>query len=180
MTWPWNARPTPTERLRSSNGGMEVVNARKAAERLEAATAVAACCLLALNIADILLGVFARYLLKSSLAWTEEVARYSLVWFVMIGASCAFRHGDHMAIDFLVPRFPAPLKRLAGFLRLAISLFVLAFLVWFGSKNVAGLWGMQTMALGIPKAIVLMAVPAGMGLLLAQHLLWILYRERKD
>lgn len=156
------------------------MDARKAAERLETVTAVAACLLLAVNIADILLGVFARYLLRSSLAWTEEVARYTLVWFVMIGASCAFRHGDHMAIDFLVPRFPAPLRRLSGMLRFAIALFVLAFLVFYGAKNVAGLWEMRTMALGIPKAIVLMAVPAGMGLLLAQHLLWILYRERED
>jgi len=156
------------------------MDARKAAERLEVITAVAACSLLAVNIADILLGVFARYLLKSSLAWTEEVARYTLVWFVMLGASCAFRHGDHMAIDFLVPRFPTPLRRLAGFLRLCIALFVLAFLVWYGAQNVSGLWEMRTMALGIPKAIVLMAVPAGMGLLLAQHLLWIFYRGRED
>lgn len=156
------------------------MDARKAAERLETVTAVAACSLLAVNIADILLGVFARYLLKSSLAWTEEVARYTLVWFVMVGASCAFRHGDHMAIDFLVPRFPALLRRLANILRLCIALFVLAFLVWYGAKNVSGLWEMRTMALGIPKAIVLMAVPAGMGLLLAQHLLWILYREREE
>jgi len=156
------------------------MDARKAAERLETITAVAACSLLAVNIADILLGVFARYLLKSSLAWTEEVARYTLVWFVMIGASCAFRHGDHMAIDFLVPRFPAPLRRLAGFLRLCVALFVLSFLIWYGAQNVSGLWEMRTMALGIPKAIVLMAVPAGMGLLLAQHLLWILYREREE
>jgi TRAP-type C4-dicarboxylate transport system permease small subunit len=156
------------------------MDARKAAERLETVTAVAVCSLLAVNIADILLGVFARYLLKSSLAWTEEVARYTLVWFVMVGASCAFRHGDHMAIDFLVPSFPVPLRRLAGVLRFAIALFVLVFLVFYGAKNVSGLWEMRTMALGIPKAIVLMAVPAGMGLLLAQHLLWILYREREE
>jgi TRAP-type C4-dicarboxylate transport system permease small subunit len=65
-------------------------------------------------------------------------------------------------------------------LRFAIALFVLVFLVFYGAKNVSGLWEMRTMALGIPKAIVLMAVPAGMGLLLAQHLLWILYREREE
>jgi TRAP-type C4-dicarboxylate transport system permease small subunit len=85
-----------------------------------------------------------------------------------------------MAIDFLVPHFPTPLRRLAGLLRLCIALFVLAFLVWYGTQNVSGLWEMRTMALGIPKAIVLMAVPAGMGLLLAQHLLWIFYQGRED
>ncbi len=85
-----------------------------------------------------------------------------------------------MAIDFLVPRFPPFLRRLSGVLRFALALFVLSFLVFYGAKNVSGLWEMRTMALGIPKAIVLMAVPAGMGLLLAEHLLWILYRERED
>ncbi len=159
---------------------MATFDARKTADRLERITAIAACCLLAVNIADILLGVFARYLFKSSLAWTEEVARYTLVWFVMVGASCAFRHGDHMSIDFVVPRLPGPLKLLAGFLRLCVSVFVLAFLVWYGAKNVSGLWEMRTMALGIPKAVVLMAVPAGMGLLLVQHILWILYRGKES
>lgn len=33
----------------------------------------------------------ARYVLASPPAWTEELARYAMVWCGMLGASCAFR-----------------------------------------------------------------------------------------
>lgn len=35
--------------------------------------------------------VFARYLLSQPPAWTEELARFSMVWGGLLGASCAFR-----------------------------------------------------------------------------------------
>lgn len=35
--------------------------------------------------------VFARYILSQPPAWTEELARYSMVWAGLLGASCAFR-----------------------------------------------------------------------------------------
>ena len=35
--------------------------------------------------------VFARYILSQPPAWTEELARFSMVWAGVLGASCAFR-----------------------------------------------------------------------------------------
>lgn len=35
--------------------------------------------------------VFARYLLAQPPAWTEELARFSMVWGGLLGASCAYR-----------------------------------------------------------------------------------------
>ena len=42
-----------------------------------------------INVGDILLGVLFRYIFKSSVIWTEEVARFSLVWLVLLGAPVA-------------------------------------------------------------------------------------------
>ncbi len=135
---------------------------------VERLSAVSAGFLLLVNVGDIVLGIFFRYVMKSSVIWTEEVARYSLVWLVMLGASGAMARGDHMSIDFLVPRLPTPIKSLAEIVRTAVQVTVLILLIWLGAKNVAGTWSMKTMALGIPKAIPLMAVPIGMSLLLTQ------------
>ena len=55
-------------------------------------------------------------------------------------------------------------------MRVGVQVCVLCILVWFGARNVAGTWQMKTMALGIPKALPLMAVPIGMSMLLAQIL----------
>ncbi|MDR1875525.1 MAG: TRAP transporter small permease [Synergistaceae bacterium] len=137
---------------------------------LELLSAVLAVFLLVVNIGDIVLGVIMRYVFSQSIIWTEEVARYSLVWLAMLGAAGACARGDQMAVDFLVPRFPRPLRIFAGVMRVGVQVCVLLTLIWFGAQNVGGTWQMKTMALGIPKAIPLMAVPIGMGMLLAQVL----------
>ncbi|MDR2174746.1 MAG: TRAP transporter small permease [Synergistaceae bacterium] len=137
---------------------------------LEFASAVVAVFLLIVNVGDIVMGIVMRYCFAQSIIWTEEVARYSLVWLAMLGAAGACARGDQMAVDFLVPYFPRALRFFAGILRVGVQVCVLCVLIWFGAQNVAGTWQMKTMALGIPKALPLMAVPIGMSMLLAQLL----------
>ena len=139
-------------------------------KKTEMVSAVLAVLLLLINVGDIVMGVVLRYVFSASVVWTEEVARYSLVWLVLLGAAGALARRDHMAVDFLVPRFPGWLKAFSWLARVGVQICVLAILIWYGIKNVGGTWQMKTMALGIPKAIPLMAVPIGMALLLLQLL----------
>ena len=150
---------------------MTVSALRRLAGGVETLSAVVASSLLLINVGDVLLSVVLRYLFGSSVAWTEEVARYSLIWLVMAGAAGAQARGDHMALDLLGSRLPRRARRAVRWLALAVQVAVLVLLVLFGAKNVAGTWTMKTMALGIPKAIVLSALPVGMTLLLIQLLL---------
>lgn len=78
----------------------------KVVYEIERGCALISCSFLSLNICDILIGVFSRYFFHTSFIWTEELARYSLIWMVMVGASCAHVRGDMMAIDFVMPKFP--------------------------------------------------------------------------
>jgi TRAP-type C4-dicarboxylate transport system permease small subunit len=135
--------------------------------RLERFSAWTACLLLLINVGDILLGIFCRYVLKSSIIWTEEVARFSLVWMVMMGAMGAAVKGDHMVIDFVVPRFPAVLRRIVEWGRFLLAAGILSLMIWLGSVNAVQIWHMKTLALNIPKTIPLLALPAGFALLLA-------------
>jgi TRAP-type C4-dicarboxylate transport system permease small subunit len=52
----------------------------------------------------VLLGVLFRYVLKAPLPWSEELARYLMVWGASLGASVAFREGSHIAATMLVDR----------------------------------------------------------------------------
>ncbi|MDD3133982.1 MAG: TRAP transporter small permease [Synergistales bacterium] len=135
--------------------------------RLETLSAWTACFMLAVNVGDILLGVFCRYVLKSSLIWTEEVARFSLVWIVMLGALGAAVRGDHMTVDFVVPRFPQYLQRAVELGRFLLSVAILILMICLGWVNATRIWHMKTLALNIPKTFPLMALPAGFALLLA-------------
>jgi TRAP-type C4-dicarboxylate transport system permease small subunit len=50
------------------------------------------------------LQVFMRFALSSSLAWTEELSRYSFIWSVYMGGVLAVKHSQHVRItaQFLV------------------------------------------------------------------------------
>ena len=123
--------------------------------------------LLLLNVSDVIMGVTLRYFGGAAPIWTEELARFSMVWMVLIGSAAAFYNGDQMSIDFVVMKLPPRGKAFCRVLSVAVRFIVLAALIWFGARNVIGSWKMKTMALGVPKSIPLMAVPIGMGLLLA-------------
>jgi TRAP-type transport system small permease protein len=54
----------------------------------------------------ILAQVLFRYVLNLSLAWTEEVGRYLFVWICLLGASLAYRMGQHSGYETVVQALP--------------------------------------------------------------------------
>ena len=138
---------------------------------------ITACIFLLVNICDIVFGVIMRQSGAGSIVWTEELARISLVWCVMLGASAAFYEGDNMSIDFAVKALPKTLQTVCKVTALVIECTVLIVLIYYGAQNVAGGWTMRSMALRIPRAVPLMAVPIGMGLFLAAIVSKILSRD---
>ena len=143
-------------------------------------SAIAGCCFLALNIVDITAGVIARQTAGTSLVWTEELARFLMVGFVLIGAPAAFAAGDNMSIDFVVNGLPPHWRALCRLVSFLIEAVVLLVLIIYGFQNVMGGWTMRTMALKIPRAVPLMAVPAGMGMLLIVLVASYFYRWRNE
>jgi TRAP-type C4-dicarboxylate transport system permease small subunit len=67
--------------------------------------------------AVVLLGVLFRYVLVAPLPWSEELARYLMVWGASLGAAVAFRQGSHIAVTILVDR----LQGLSGKIILKVS-----------------------------------------------------------
>jgi TRAP-type transport system small permease protein len=49
----------------------------------------------------VFLQFFTRYVLNDSLAWTEEIARYALMWIVFIGGAMVTRRNSHIAVELL-------------------------------------------------------------------------------
>jgi TRAP-type C4-dicarboxylate transport system permease small subunit len=134
-------------------------------------SAVCAGVLFVVNVGDILMGVFARYVFRSSPIWTEELARYTLVWMVMMAANPALRYGEHMQIDLLLKYFPARLNAILRWVRRGAFVFVIAFMTYWGILYTEKIANFTTMGLGISKSIPMAAVPVGMGLLLLQYIL---------
>lgn len=76
----------------------------------------------------ILLQVFFRYILGNALTWSEEVARFMMVWMTFLIAPVAYRHGINVSLDFFASRITGRMKEL---LTIALNLLVILFLVIF-------------------------------------------------
>src|SRR6056297_3419977 len=82
--------------------------------------------LLGIMVLDVFWGVITRYLLESQSSWTDELARFLLVWLSIMGAAYASGKKLHIAID-LIPKWLN--QKQQNYLDLVIHLIVLLFTV---------------------------------------------------
>ena len=88
--------------------------------------------IIAVLIVDIWIGVFGRYVFELPVTWSEELARYLMIWAALLAVSSGVARREHVAVTALFDRFPAPTRRL---LRVAIDLLAFvffAYLLYFG------------------------------------------------
>lgn len=90
-------------------------------ERAIDAAAIAAFCGIFLCV---LVQVVMRYVFNSPLTWSEELARYLFIWCAFLGWIVASRRNSHLAMTFVVDRFPrAAQVAIAALVQLATLLF---------------------------------------------------------
>ncbi len=82
----------------------------------------------ALLVLDVLFQVFSRYLLGTSFTWTEEFARFSLIWMTILGATYLNAKREHLSMDFLYQKFSTANKRRVSIL-IEVFIFLFALVV---------------------------------------------------
>lgn len=60
--------------------------------------------LLMVMTAIIVIQVFYRYIIGTSLSWSEEIARYIFIWIIMLGASIGVKESFHVAVTIIVQK----------------------------------------------------------------------------
>ncbi len=111
---------------------------------------------------DVLWGVFTRYIVGNQASWTEELARFLLIWIGMLGAAFAAGLQMHLAIDLLPQRLAGPSKsRLLVIIDIIVILFVLAVMVIGGSRYVylSLKLGQISPAMQIPMGYIYLVMP---------------------
>jgi TRAP-type C4-dicarboxylate transport system permease small subunit len=124
--------------------------------------------IMALRVLNVLWQVFSRYLLGSPSPFTEELARYLMIWVGLLGAAYASAKKMHVAIDILPSRAkPKTQKKLSKLVSCCIIAFALIALVAGGLRLVyiSYLLGQSSPALQIPLAAVYSVIPVS-GLLI--------------
>lgn len=82
----------------------------------------------ALLVLDVLFQVFSRYLIGTSFTWTEEFARFALIWMTILGAAYLNGKREHLSMDFLYQKFSVKNQRKASIL-IEILIFLFALIV---------------------------------------------------
>ena len=127
--------------------------------RLNTAVEVAVVALLVLLMLDVWLGVLVRYFVDFQLTFTEEAARYLMIWMALLAVSIGISRREHIGVLILFDRTRGLLRHLMLGMFDLLGLFLFAFLFYYGVGF--SIQGMQrlTMIYDMPKAVPFAAVP---------------------
>lgn len=116
----------------------------------------------------ILVQIWARYGFSHPFSWTEELARYCMVWAGLLGATCAFKRRLDPTVT-AISQDAGRLRRLIGYACLALTVLIFLSPVLYHSFFGAGLtiergflWrssNRSSPALGLNMALVGSIVP---------------------
>jgi len=124
--------------------------------------------------------VFCRYILNSSLFWSEELARYMLVWLSFFGATVAYYRNLHPGVDVLTSRL-SPEKQTVTRLLVHMVSMALALVMIISGIQFAWFVRMQiSPALSIQKWIILAVIPLSGIILFVYGLTFFLETWRRE
>lgn len=101
-----------------------------------------------------------------ALTWSEEVARYLLVWTTFLGATIAYRHGRHIAVSFAVDALPPVGRKTAKVIAhlSAIAFFLVVIVYGLQYMSVQGF--QVSASLRVPMPIIYSVIPISCGIML--------------
>ncbi len=124
---------------------------------------------MAVLVIDVLWQVFTRFVMRDPSSFTEELARYLMIWVGLLGASYAAGKRMHLAVDLLSTKLTGRRKLYLGLVIEGFTLLFALFALVIGGTRLV--WtmlflGQTSAALQIPLGYVYLAVPLS-GLLIA-------------
>lgn len=115
-----------------------------------------------LLVVDVLVQVGTRFILGQSFSFTEELARFALIWLSILGAAFLTGKNEHLYMDFFFAKLNIKNKIIfTKITQILIGFFALVVLVIGGANLSFITWslGQKSPSLGIPIAYVYMIVP---------------------
>ena len=125
--------------------------------------------LLVENVVAILMGlmtvvVFLQVLFRitsGSLPWSEEIARYMMIFMVYMGASVGVKNNNHIAVEFVVGLLPKRGRAAAEVIADILMLICFAIIIYFGLKVVKVTMMQKSPVLRVKMGYVYMSLVAG-------------------
>lgn len=119
----------------------------------------------------VLTGVFFRYIIRDSLSWTEELARYLMIWAALLAVSVGIKDKEHVGIQLLIKQFPPRITKLITFVVYLITIVFLGVLTFKGYQVADRAKSQLSLALNISMYWPLMSIPVSGVLAIIQQLI---------
>ena len=132
---------------------------------------------------NVLWQVFSRFVLGDPSSFTDELARFLLIWVGLLGASYVSGKNQHLAIDLLATNLPPHrAANLNTFIHILIILFALLVMVIGGIRlmYISFILGQISSALKLPLGYVYMVIPISGGLIIYYHIQHIIHIRKQS
>jgi len=106
-----------------------------------------------------------------AVSWSEELARYLLVWTSFLGAAMAWQRGRHIAVDFVVDAMPGRLRLAVKAMAIVVSIAFFALIIHYGIRFMQMQSFQVSASLRIPIRYVFAVIPLTAVLMLYYSLL---------
>jgi TRAP-type C4-dicarboxylate transport system permease small subunit len=116
----------------------------------------------------VMLQILFRFVIYIPLPWSEELARYLMIWTGMVGSFVALREGRHIGVTLVVNRLP---PRVAAGVAILVQVLTIVFLVILAKQGLAlALINIHQLspAMRIPMFFPYLAVPVGAALMIIE------------
>lgn len=77
-------------------------------------------------------GIVERYVLSMGMIWTEELARYIMIWAALMAVPCCAYRREHISVDLLFCRFPIAWQKPGRLILDALGLLFFLFMFIYG------------------------------------------------
>ncbi|MEX0343914.1 MAG: TRAP transporter small permease [Rhizobiaceae bacterium] len=144
------------------------------ADLLDRMIRIATGILMVILVAVMVAQVFYRYVLNSSLTWSEEVAVNLMIWVVFLGSAILVRRWEHVQIPTVVQASPAGLRTALIFLARLASMACMVVFLWFGMEAFFGSHHATSFTTGISTRWIKLSIPVGAALMLVYATLLLL------
>jgi len=138
--------------------------------------------ILPLMVIVVFMATFFRYTKLLVIPWSEELARYLMVWIVFIGIGAGAKTNSHFTVDNFVNSMPRSTHKFFFLLRTAIIVGFAGFMLINAGNLIIKLqaMGQTTPALRWPTWMVYSAIPTGLFLLIVRTLQFASKELRKE
>ena len=129
---------------------------------------------------SVLAGVFFRYVLRSPLGWSEEFARYIMIWMALLSvALCIWRH-EHVGVTMFIKKLPRMMAKIMIFISNGLVMLFLSVLLVYGLQMAERGKAQIATGLGTTMKWWLMAVPVSAGICMVMLLCKMILDIRRE